>query len=209
MRLRTWSFFLVLFLIFQTQSFAQEEEPDDEPPFIDSEWGDYETTLYSKGDKTFSMTLGFVFPMYFTRDDPNADNKIGLGMGGTGTLAFNYFFSPNFFFCGELSGMFMGTRGKNTLFMIPFGVRFGYQFVFRRFEFPLSLMVGGAQQMLLEKRYFGPIIKPGASVFWRFNPDWSFGLNAIWWVVPQWKTQDKHDVIGNFLGLTLSARYHF
>jgi hypothetical protein len=209
MRLRTWSFFLVLFLIFQTQSFAQEEEPVEieEPPFIESEWGDYDTTLYSKGDKTFGMTLGVVLPVHFAGD--GIDHSIGVKPGGTGTLAFNYFFSPNFFFGGELSGMFSGTRGKNTLFMIPFGVRLGYQFVFRRFEFPISLMVGGAQQIFLEKRYFGLIMKPGASVFWRFNPDWSFGLNGTWWFVPQWKTNDKHDVYGNFLELTLSARYHF
>jgi hypothetical protein len=98
------------------------------------------------------------------------------------------------------------------LYMIPFGLRVGYQFVVNRFEFPLSLMVGAAPQRKLEEGYFGPILKPGASAFWRFNADWSFGLNAAWWFVPQWPKPEsgvRHSVYGNFLELTLSARYHF
>ena len=94
------------------------------------------------------------------------------------------------------------------LFIIPFGPRVGYKFVFNRFEFPITLMIGAAPQSYLEKRYFGMIIKGGASGFFRFNADWSFGLNAQWWVLPQ-RPENNKDVVGNFLELSLSARYHF
>ena len=104
--------------------------------------------------------------------------------------------------------MFSSTRGGNMVYIIPFGAKVGYQFVFRRFEFPLSLFVGAAPQKYLEKGYFGLVMKPGASVYWRYNPEWSFGLNGVWWFVPQWP-KNGYDVYGNFLELTLSARYHF
>ena len=212
---RTWSLLLVLLLALTMQNlFAQGEPPADEQrpdlPPIESDWNDYDLSLYAPGDKTFIITLGVLFPAYFGGAVEN--NKHGLSVGGTGSLAFNYFLSSHVFLGGELGGMFASTRGKNMLFIIPFGIRIGYQFVFKRFEFPLTLMVGAAPQRKLEEGYIGLIVKPGASVFWRFNPDWSFGLNCNWWFVPQWpKSVDgkKNNAYGNFVELTLSARYHF
>ena len=161
----TWFFILLIFFIIRINIFAQEEDDQlDEYPIMESEWGDYETNLYSQGDKIFSMTLGLIFPAVF-RGDGIENSSINSKLGGTGTLAFTYFLNSNVFFGGELSGMFSGTQGKNTLFIVPFGLRAGYQFIYRRFEFPVSLMVGAAQQIFLEYRYFGLILKPGASAF--------------------------------------------
>ena len=205
-------FFILLFLVLPALNlFAQEEEPPDEQPsapIIGSEPIDYNATLYSRGDKNFVITLGVVFPTYFAGKGMG-DNDHGLSVvGGTGSLAFNYFLTPHFFLGGELSGMFVGTRAKNMLYIIPFGPKIGFQFIFRRFEFPITLMVGAAPQKYLSRDYFGLIIKPGASVYWRFNPDWSFGLNGIWWFLPQWP-KNGYNAYGNFMELTLSARYHF
>ena len=213
---RTGSFLFILLLLVVPawNLLAQEEEPPDvnpgNPP-IESDWGEYNANIYTKGDKTFIITLGLVIPTIFSGKDI-IDNEHGLKLGGTGTLAFNYYLSPRFFLGGELSGMFMSTRAKNMFFMVPFGIRVGYQFVIRRFEFPFTLMIGAAPQKYIESGYFGLVIKPGASVFWRFNPDWSFGFNAVWWFVPQWpKALEgiKYNAYGNFIELTLSARYHF
>ena len=210
---RTWPFFLMLFLIHLAilpvpGLFAQEEQDPMEPP-IDIEWFD-EAAIYARGDRTFTISLGMIFPTYFGGAIEN--NQHNLSLGGTGSLAFNYFLTSNIFIGAELGGMFAATRGQNMLYIIPFGVRVGYQFLFRRFEFPISLMIGGAPQMRLEDRYFGLIVKPGAAAFWRFNADWSFGLNAVWWFVPQWPRAQhgvRHNVYGNFLAVTLGARYHF
>ena len=211
---RAWSFLVLLFLIFPIPVlFAQEEAP--ELPPIDIEWLD-DVTVYTRGDRTFTITLGTIFPTVFWGDE--AEDRDGglsrfdhnINMGGTGTLAFNFFLSPNIFIGGELTGMFASTQARNMLYIIPFGFRIGYQFVMGSFEFPISLMVGAAPQMYLENNYFGLIMKPGASVFWRFNADWSFGLNAVWWFVPQWRPRDNGPrAFGNFITATLSARYHF
>jgi len=203
----TRSLILLLFLLsFGLNLFAQElpEEDPDELPDHD-EWVDIESAPYSPGDRNFVITLGVVFPLYFSGID---NNEHGISIGGFGSLGLNYFVTSNIFLGAELSGMFAGTRGGNMLYIVPFGVRVGYQFWYRRFEFPVSILIGAAPQKYLEKGYFGFIIKPGVSAFWRFNPDWSFGLNAVWWFVPQWPENGRNS-FGNFLELTLSARYHF
>jgi hypothetical protein len=199
---------LLLFCLSGPALFAQEEPPEadspESPPF-ESDWSDFETTVYAKGDMTFTISLGLIIPTFFSGVD---DKGHGLKLGGTGSLAFNYFFTPRFFVGGELAGMFSGTRGGNMLYIIPFGVRVGYQFVFRRFEFPLSLMIGAAPQKYIEQGYFGLIVKPGVSAFWRFNPDWTFGVNTNWWFVPQWP-KNGYNAYGNFLEVTVAARYNF
>jgi hypothetical protein len=204
-------FILLLVLPFGAL-FGQEQEeppPEDTPssPPLESDWSEYNSTLYSPGDKTFTITLGMIIPTYFTGDDIT-NNRHGLKLGGTGTLAFSIFLTPRFFVGAELSGMFSSTRGKNMLYMVPFGARIGYQFVFRRFEFPITLMIGAAPQKYIENGYIGLILKGGVSVFWRFNPDWSFGLNGNWWFIPQWP-KNGYNAYGNFMEVSLSARYHF
>jgi hypothetical protein len=172
---------------------------------IESDWPDVMPDLYSRGDKIFGISIGPILPTVFIHEDGGVkEGKIGLGGGGS--LAYTYFFNAHIFIGGELGGMFAFTKAENALFIVPMGMRVGYQFILGRFEFPLSLLVGFAPQTYLEKNYLGFFVKPSASAFWRFNPDWSFGLNAAWWWVPQWADRTVH---GNFLELTLSARYHF
>jgi hypothetical protein len=192
------------FFLFGVTLFAQEEEGQD-PPTIESDWDDFIITPYSPGDKTIVISLGLLFPVLFGGVD---GNQHGISLGGTGSLAFNYFFTPHFFLGGEISGMFASSRRGNMLYIVPFGVRAGYQFWYSRFEFPISILIGAAPEKYLDKGYFGLALKPAASAFWRFNPEFSFGINAVWWVIPQWP-KNNYDAYGNFLELTLSARYHF
>jgi len=203
-------FLPALNLFAQEDTPPAENPPEENPaaPPIGSGDINYNTgTTYTRGDKTFVISLGLLFPTYFSGYGI-VNNNHGLSLGGTGSLAFNYFISPYFFVGGELGGMFASTRAGNMLYIVPFGARFGFQFVIRRFEFPISVMIGGAPTKYLSKGYFGLIVKPSVSAYWRFNPDWSFGLNGAWWYVPQWP-KNGYNVNGNFMELTLSARYHF
>ncbi len=184
---------------------AQEAAPEIPTEPI---WDGSVPTLYSKGDKTFVISLGTIVPMLYTTGDFGTV-KNNSDIGGAGSLAYNYFLTPHFSLGGEFGGMFSGTVGENMLYIMPFGLKATYQFVRAPFEFPLSLMVGGATQTYLDTDYLGLIVKPGAAVFWRQGPDWSFGLNANWWWVPQWTDSKDTTVFGNFLELTLAARYHF
>ena len=203
-----WAFVLVLALLilFSVMNLPAQETTEDDPDeyYPDSGWIDYSTAPASRGDRNFAISLGVLFPTFFA----GIDDAIGLSIGGTGSLAFNYFITQSIFVGAELGGSFNGTRGGNMLYIIPFGVHIGYQFWYRRFEFPVSLMIGAAPQRYLAKGYFGPIANGSASAYWRFNPEWSFGLNSVWWFLPQWPN-NGNNAIGNFLELTLSARHHF
>jgi hypothetical protein len=204
-------FVLVLWAVIIIPVTAQEEgkeEPEEGVDIpIESDWSDYMPSIYSAGDRTFCISAGMIFPTLFLNDSGSVKNNIGFG--GTGYLSFQYFLTSHVFVGGELGGMFTPTISKNMFFMVPIGITAGYQFVIGRFEFPLSIMVGIAPQKYLEEGYFGLIIKPMASIFFRFNPDWSFGLNAAWWWTPQWTKSSAQDMYGNFLALTLAAAYHF
>ncbi|MDR2393388.1 MAG: hypothetical protein LBD93_04445 [Treponema sp.] len=186
---------------------AQEgEEPSEELP-IDSEWPGISTSLYTRGDQTINISLGMLFPMLFVGNKGILDNKVDFG--GTLSLGYTYFVSSDVFVGGELDLMFAGTLGKNMLYMIPFGIRAGYQAILGRFEFPLSLTVGAALQRYLEESYFGLFVKGTVSGFFRFNSNWSFGVNTAWWWVPEWTRESAKDAQGHFLETTLAARYHF
>jgi hypothetical protein len=135
-------------------------------------------------------------------------------VGGVGTLAYTHFLSSLFFIGVEVNVKFNYTLAKNTLFIIPVGLRGGVQFLAGRFEFPLCMVIGFAAHRSLNDSYAGLFLKGGASAFFRFNPDWSFGLNVDWSWYPQWPKEDgvrvpSKDVYANMLGITLAARYHF
>ena len=213
---------LILVLIFLTgMNFfvsAQDEGDDDEDEGgvnIETDWSRM-ATLYTRGDQTFCINLGLAIPLFFV------DQKAGyldtqMNLGGMGSLGYNYFLGPNFFLGVELSGMFASTLGKNMFYMVPIGLRGGYQFVFKRFEFPLSLLLGFAPQSYNQRSYFGFFAKSTAGAFFRFNSEWSFGLNTGFWWVPQWtnKTRElnsysgKVNIHGFFLEISAGVRYHF
>jgi hypothetical protein len=180
---------------------AQEEEAP-----IETDWTGALPSVYTRGDQTFNISLGVVIPLAFVHESKGVvENKMGIG--GMGMLGYNYFLGPHLFVGGELSGMFAGTEGLNNFFMVPFGARAGYQFLINRFEFPFSVLFGFVPQSRLGGSYFGPFIKPSGSAFFRFNPDWSFGVTTSFSWVPQWtKTDDIH---GFFLDVNIGLRYHF
>jgi hypothetical protein len=211
------AFFLLLLLAGGPFIFAQEgeeenpgmeeETPGEEIP-IESDWSGYIPSLYSRGDQTFTISLGPIFPTVFMNNGKPITHNVNV-VGGTGNLSYNHFLGPHFFLGGEIGIMFDTTLRKSPLYIVPIGLRGGYQFIFKRFEFPLALTVGLAPQKYLAQEYLGFFMKPSVSGFFRFNPDWSFGINTAWWWVPQWPKETSKRVDGHFIDVTVSARYHF
>lgn len=197
----------ILFLLLITMPillFAQETEPPSEP-----EWDYYDDDLYSRGDQTFIITLGTAFPGIFRSNGKTIENKLSPPVGGAGSLIYNYYLTKEIFAGVEAGGMFIRTLGSNTLFLIPVGLRGGYQFNFKRFEFPLAAAFGMVWHRYLNQGYYGIYTKLGGSAFYRVTAAWSFGINANWFWLPQWTGDKDTTVHGNVLDLTLSARYHF
>ncbi|MDR2478516.1 MAG: hypothetical protein LBD48_04290 [Treponema sp.] len=222
-------FLLTVFVFWGGMAFhgplLHAQEPEDEPDYeepdydddeipVEPDWDLYRPELYSRGDQMFTISAGTVFPVVFLNNGKRVDHHLSPPVGGALSLAYNYFLGAHFNLGGEVGVMFNNTLAKGTLFMIPIGLRAGYQFILRRFEFPLFVTVGFAPQRYLNYSYFGFFMKGGASAFFRFSPDWSFGLNLDWNWLPQWpmengKPNRDKNMDGNIAGLTLSARYHF
>jgi hypothetical protein len=197
----------------------QEEEGGDSDEFpIESEWTGPLPDRYAPGDRMFTVAVGALFPIVFLDESGSAyDSQIKPGLS-LGAIGLNFFLTSGFFVGGEFSLGFSWTINE-ILFQLPFGARLGYQFtlnsprlpsLLNRFEFPVSIMVGLYSQSYLSKNYFGLFLKPEVAAYFRFNSDWSFGVNVGWWWVPQWpESGSQHNRYGNFLNTTLSARYLF
>jgi len=205
--------------------YAQEEEDpgyeenipegDEEGDLPESDWNKYIPDMYSKGDQTFTIAVGTIFPTVFlNKNGKSIQHNFNPPVGVNLSLSYNHFINSHLFFGGELGVMFNNTKGENTVFLFLIGGRAGWQFVFRRFEFPVYAAIGMAPQRYLNFGYFGMYLKGAGAAYYRFNPNWSFGLNADWNWLPQWplkdgkRTPDK-DVYGNILGVSITARYHF
>ena len=205
---KAYAFFLLLcFCILTMPLFAQEDE--DEGIDTEADWYGELPSLYSLGDKTFNISLGLTFPVLFFHEGELIKSHNVNIIGGTGSLAFNYFLSSNFFVGGEIGGQFNGTLAENMLYIIPIGIRSGYQFIIWKMEIPLALVIGIAPQTYRGQGYVGLFLKGVASAYYRFNPDWSFGMDFSWSWFPQWPKEPHTNTDGNFINLIFSARYHF
>jgi len=207
-------FFIILLISFPVTLFAQQ----DDDPSIEDGWDDYFTDLYMRGDQTFIISLGTLFPTVFIGNVAASDEDIKKGVinpnfkppvGGTGLLAYNYYLHPKFFVGGEVSGFFIPTLRGHTLFVVPLGLRAGTQFIFGRFEFPVSISLGMCWHTYLDYGYYGLYMKGTGAAYFRATSDWSFGLSTTWGWFPQWTSEPRQNVDGNFVYTMLTARYHF
>jgi len=207
---RALAFFLLCFFVIALPLSAQQTEDDSEDGEGEAEVDLYGElpTLYSQGDKTFSISLGMTFPVLFVQNKELIASNISP-VGGTGCLSFNFFLNSHFFLGLEIGGQFNSTLADNMLYIIPIGLRTGYQFIIWRIEIPLTLVTGIAPQTFLTQEYLGFFLKGGVSAYYRFNPDWSFGMDLNWSWFPQWTNDPAKNVDGNFFNLIFSARYHF
>jgi hypothetical protein len=202
----TRAFLILLLISLPVLLFSQEEGSEEE---ILPDRDIYYADLYTSGDQTFVISLGTVFPVVFFNKGKVIEHNFSPPVGGAGSLAYNYYFNSNFFVGGEIGGMFIPTLANSMAFIIPLGIRSGFQFYIWRLEFPLYASIGVSWHRYLNVGYFGMYLKGGASAYFKFNSDWSFGLNTAWYWLPEWTNNSNKDVYGNVIELTLSARYHF
>jgi len=194
--------------------FYDDNDSDDGSQIESDDRNMYIPDKYSLGDQTVTISLGTVFPVLFFNNGDLIDHNITPPVGGVLSLAYSYFLGAHFFLGGEIGFLSAYTLGQNAVFIIPIGLRAGWQFVFRRFEFPLFAVIGIAPQRYLDLGYFGMYFKGAVSAYYRFHPKWSAGLIVDWSWYPQWPMKDgkrtpEKDIDGNFIGVILSARYHF
>ena len=185
-----------------TEEQPEQETEENESILSDDLYLEDEQFVYKmnqKGDQFIKIGLMVDIPLHpATRQ---------LKVGGSGTLGYMLFLNSNFALGGDASFAYMTTLGKNIFTCIPLMVKAMYQFTFHKFEFPITLGIGGAFENYLGDSYFGLIIKPELGAFYRHSPDWSFGENIGWNMMPQWTKDSSY--FGVIMDIGVTARYHF
>lgn len=187
---------------------VQEEEVPEENPqenesiSSDDSYVEDEEFIYKmnqKGDQFIKIGLMVNIPL----NPPTTQLKVG----GSGTLGYMRFLNSSFAVGGDASFAYMTTIGENVFTCIPLMAKVMYQFTAHKFEFPITLGIGGAFQHYIGESYFGLIIKPELGAFFRYSPDWSFGINVGWSLMPQWTKDSSY--FGVIMDAGITARYHF
>lgn len=132
-----------------------------------------------------------------------------LIVGGSGTLGYQRFVFKDLTLGGDVSFGYSQTVGKNVFYFVPILFRAGWQFSAGKFEFPLSLGIGGAFENYLDRTYFGLAVHPNAAAFFRYNSSWSFGAHTGLYILPQWYKNPKYNYTGIIHDIGLTVRYHF
>lgn len=177
------------------------QEQDDAPPVQPEEEQAVSYKMNQKGDQF--IKIGLMANIPFSPKIPQ------LNVGGSGTLGYMRFLNGNIAVGGDATFAYMTTIGDNILTYIPLMAKVMYQFSVHKFEFPVSLGIGGAFQNYSADTYFGLAIKPEAGVFYRHSPGWSFGLGAGLYILPQWCKDSSKNRTGIIMDIALTARYHF
>lgn len=197
----------LLILLLGTSILLAAQEDDD--PAYETDWDDYTMDLYTRGDQTFIISMGTIFPTIFINQGEIVTHNLTPPVGGSGSLAYCYFLNSNVFLGGDLTFQFINTLGGNALYLIPLGIRAGYQFNVWKLEFPILAGVGMAWHRYIGMGHYGLYAKAGFGGYFRATASWSFGINASWFWYPQWTEDKQKNIDGNFVELVLSARYHF
>ena len=192
---------LLFFCLSAGPVFAQEapEEAPPEEPFI----------VYSLGQQTLSISAGLFVPLFLQSFDWEYA-KTNLKLGAAGSLQWGIHLSNNWMTGLEVAGVLSKDINDASFFMLPITAKAAYIIHFFPFEFPIFVGTGLNIVKLEDVLNLTWIIKPGFSSIWKYNINWGFGLNVVYWWVPQFWSDD-HDKgrMGNFLELTLTAQYNF
>lgn len=160
-----------------------------------------------------SINLGVFAPLFFAGSDAGVTNA-NLSAGGVGSIAWASYLNDTMNVGAEMAGSFSFTPNSRALFLLHFAGTYTYTLRSYPFEFPLHMAVGMNIARLEESTKIDPIVKPGASFFWAYSTQWSFGLNLKYWWIPQIysarsEVPQSDTRFGNFLEISLSALYHF
>lgn len=197
---------LVLFMAIILPAYSQEN--DNEEPQLEK------IEMYSLGDQNFTINAGLFIPMFFLDLTPSSGSSAvastNLTAGGAGSLIYEAYLNSNIKVGGEVGGIFSYSPNDNSFFMIPITARIGYEFHFDQFSLPVYLGAGINIISYEDDTNVQMLFKPGVSLYYNYNSDWSFGGNLVYWFAPEIVFDDTDQTrIGNFLDFTVSAQYHF
>lgn len=204
--MKRFVFCILIMSIFFIPIFAQEEAETPSNSKIDG------TAVFRpvrQGDKFIKIGLSLGVPLFNTSPNKFAV-KSNIWPGGLINVAFGYYILDGFSLGGSISFQFYPTLAKNLYFAVPITFDMAYTFAAGKWRFPLGGGIGAAVQSYSGNgaQYFGMIFRFDAGTYYQFSPEWSFGGDVSWNVVPEWRENKKDNRTANFLGISFAARYH-
>jgi len=176
-----------------------------------AEADDYEET-YVLGNRTFSINLGAGLPLFF-QDFGGETYPANLELGMHGALQMDVYLNDYFRTGMSIGGMINGGPNKDDLYMVPMIWENTAELRYYPFKIPVSLGMGLNISQYKDESHTDFILKPGAGFYYYINSEWAFGLDLDYWWVPQLYNENNigsdQNRMGNFLGITLGALYHF
>ena len=179
---------------------AQEQEPaKPEKPL----------SVYTLGQQSFSLSLGLFIPLFFM-DFHGATADTNLSLGGFASLQWGIHLDNHWLVGAEIGGIFSKSLHQDMLYMLPITAKGAYIFHVYPFEFPVFLGAGMNILKYTAQADITFILKPGFASLWKYNVNWGFGLNVVYWWVPQpWSPDPSKARMGNFLEVSATAQYNF
>lgn len=170
------------------------------------------------GDQYLNIALGVQAPLFIYNPSPDDGekrvNESNLKAGFTGGLGWAAFVNSNISLGLDIDVAYSPDLNAVSYFSVPITFKGNYFFRSAPFEFPIHLGLGMDILKYKDITSLALIVKTGASWYWNAIQDWSFGLNIMYWWVPELYS-GLRDVpssmtrYGNFLEITISALYNF
>jgi len=187
-------------------AFAADAAPVDPAPAIAEAEA---VNPFEKGSQTIGLSADFQVPL-FTFGGDASTTKTNLKLGGTFSFQYQNFVARGLAIGGTVSGAFNGSIAGRSLFIAPLSFRTAYWWALVPFEFCVGAEAGLYLLRFDGNGTFGPFAKAGGAAYWKASPQWSLGLEAYYWLVPEIHTGDYASLtrVGNFLQTGISAVYH-
>jgi hypothetical protein len=186
-----------------------DDKPADKPP--ERGRSAFGIEGHQLGDQTLALAAGLAFPLFF-QEYGGQIHDTNLTLGGSGELQYSAYLNSNVRLGADLAGLFARSPNDRTLFLLPITVRIAYVLAISRFEFPISLGAGINIVNYREWSAVDFILKPGVAGFWRYDSNWSFGLNVSWWLDFQGTTKEQaadQARMADYLIVTPAVFYNF
>jgi hypothetical protein len=170
--------------------------------------------IYSLGQQSLSISAGLFIPLFYQAFAEYGGGYAapGLSLGGVGSLQWGVHLDNHWLVGLEVGGMFAPSKDipENVFYQLPITVKGAYIFHIYPFEVSLHLGAGLDVVRYASETMFNFILKPGVTGIWKYNSEWGFGLNVVYWFVPQpWADNRALSRMGNFLELSATAQYNF
>ncbi len=191
---------LLAFVVLLTPVLASTQEAEKPAPI----------STYSLGQQSFALSLGLFIPLFFLTFNGEIPDPTNLKLGGFGSLQWGVHLDNHWLVGAELGGIFSKSLNENFMYMLAITAKGSYIFHAFPFEFPIFLGAGMDIIKYGAQSHIDFILKPGFATMWKYNVNWGFGLNVLYWWVPQpWPEEPSKGRMGNFLEVSLTAQYSF